>query len=499
MINPTKVLLIGIDAADKDLLTQWSQEGQLPTFHSLFERGAWGTTLNPPGVYVGAMWPSFYTSLSPTRHGRYAFKQIKAGSYDLPKFFPRDTKGEPFWMALSRAGRKVALIDIPKSSLTPNLNGIQIVDWTTHDPDEGFQTWPPDLKTKIEGKFGTDPVGICDHFGQKPDDYIALRDALLSRVRMKTELSSHFLNQGGWDLFMTVFAESHCVGHQCWHLHDPKDERYNPETSKAVGNPIKEVYQALDRDIARLIHEAGPETTIFILASHGMGDFNGAAHLLEDMLRRLEKPRAQDFIRTALRNCWHLLPPLLRSRLFKGFKKKISDRSSRICFEVPNNILGGIRINVIGREPNGKINPGAEYDTFCATLTQDLLAFTNSENGKPVVKHVRRTQDLYPGEDTSAMPDLIVEWTCEGPPPSVIYSPKTGTIKSVYAGCRTGDHTPEGMFFVLGPQIKPGPINHAVSIMDFGPTLAAFTGVTLTGIDGKSFAPEICIRENMEK
>ena len=146
MMRPTKTLFIGVDAGDRNLITQWAKEGVLPTFQSLFEKGAWGTTINPPGVFVGAIWPSFQTSLSPTRHGRYCFKQLKVGTYQFEQIYPRDTKGTPFWARLSEQGRKVAAIDIPKSSLTPNLNGIHIVDWTTHDPDEGFQTWPADFR-----------------------------------------------------------------------------------------------------------------------------------------------------------------------------------------------------------------------------------------------------------------------------------------------------------------------------------------------------------------
>ena len=309
---------------------------------------------------------------------------------------------------------------------------------------------------------------------------------------MKTELSSRYLNQGGWDLFMTVFSESHCAGHQCWHLHDTKDGRYNPEISQTVGNPIKEIYQSIDSSIRQLISEAGPDTNVFVLASHGMGDHNSVNYLLDDMLRRLETPRAKSSIRSTLKSLWHLLPSEIRGRLFKGFKKKLSDCSARNCFEIPNNtVFGGIRINVIGREPNGKIKLGADYDAFCEKLTQNLFTFINCETGKPIVKSVRRIEDLYPGEDTRNLPDLIVEWNRESPPPAAIYSPKAGTIKSPYDGCRTGDHYPNGMFFAVGPDVKPGPLNRSVSIMDFGPTLAELQNVTLPDVDGRSFASEI--------
>ncbi len=47
MNKPTKVLFIGLDAADKDLVLQWCDEGVLPTFASLRENGSWATTRIP--------------------------------------------------------------------------------------------------------------------------------------------------------------------------------------------------------------------------------------------------------------------------------------------------------------------------------------------------------------------------------------------------------------------------------------------------------------------
>ncbi len=45
-------------------------------------------------------------------------------------------------------------------------------------------------------------------------------DEMLEGARRKTALSRDLLDQGGWDLFYTVFGEAHCAGHQFWKLHD---------------------------------------------------------------------------------------------------------------------------------------------------------------------------------------------------------------------------------------------------------------------------------------
>jgi len=106
----TKVLFIAVDAADKDLIKAWADDGSLPVFSELFRQAAWSVVDNPPGLYVGAVWPSFYTGIGPARHHRYCYEQLRPGSYENYRFHPEsDLQAEPFWAALSRADKRVAV------------------------------------------------------------------------------------------------------------------------------------------------------------------------------------------------------------------------------------------------------------------------------------------------------------------------------------------------------------------------------------------------------
>ena len=67
----TKVLAIGLDAAEQDLISMWIDSGDLPEFARLRERSVWGRTENEPGLYTGGVWPSIYTGTSAARHGLY--------------------------------------------------------------------------------------------------------------------------------------------------------------------------------------------------------------------------------------------------------------------------------------------------------------------------------------------------------------------------------------------------------------------------------------------
>ena len=65
----TKLLAIGLDAAEQSLIRPWMDSGDLPVLASLRDRAVWGRTTNEPGLYTGAVWPSIFTGVSAGRHG----------------------------------------------------------------------------------------------------------------------------------------------------------------------------------------------------------------------------------------------------------------------------------------------------------------------------------------------------------------------------------------------------------------------------------------------
>lgn len=492
----TKLLVICVDAGDAGLITRWAAEGSLPTFRSLLDRGISGPTTNPVGLYVGAVWPSFWTGLPPTRHGRYCYSQIRVGSYKEAWTSSHDTVGRPFWDELSLQGRRAAILDVPKTVTSSVLNGIQLVDWGTHDPEGDAAASPPALAAEVEARFGSHPVGKCDAQGRGVAEFVALRDRLLRGAALKTQLSSHFLAQGGWDLFLTVFAEGHCAGHQFWHVHDRSHPRYDAEMARTLGNPIREVYAAIDAGIARLIAQAGEDTPVLVLASHGMGPHYDGTYLLERILQARERAEMPARTLTAARVLewgWERLPRPAR-RLLRGLRAPIKQRlgdalvepdsESRRCYPSPNNdVYGAIRVNLVGREPRGRVHPGADYERFCEELERDLLTLVNVDTGRRLVRRVLRMADAYPGESIDHLPDLLVEWD-RGAPVSTVYSPKTGTIRGQWTGNRTGDHQASGLLIAAGPGLGPDRFSRAVDVTQIGATIAAMLGVTLP--DGAS-------------
>jgi predicted AlkP superfamily phosphohydrolase/phosphomutase len=516
-----RVLVLGIDAGSRALIEAWAAEGVLPTIRALMARGVVGHTDSVEGFFVGSTWPSFYTGASPAEHGIHSLVQLRPGTYEFDRCYTGDfVKREPFWNHLSRAGRRVAILDVPLTGVSPDLNGIQMVEWGSHDANYGFRAWPRGLAREVRARFGTHPLTeSCDADHRTPAQFVDFTRRLVAGVRKKAALTRHYLDREDWDLFAQVFTEGHCAGHQCWHLHDRRVPAWDAATVAVTGDPLREVYVAIDDAIGAILADVDRETLVVLLVSHGMSYRVGAQFLLPDVLVRLSAAAPAPAgagepgrLSTVLARGWAHTPEMVRrpvraarARLHRWTDARAwprplppETREGR-CFVVDNGlVVGGIRLNLAGREPQGRLDPAAAPE-FCQQLTRDLLDIVETESGRPIVGRVLRTDELYRGAYRHHLPDLLVEWSDARALGSAtvgtgrgatvrLASGRIGTIEGVNRYCRSGDHRRGGLFVAVSPALDPGRVPGVVSIMDFAPTFARLLGVELPPAAGRPIA-----------
>jgi predicted AlkP superfamily phosphohydrolase/phosphomutase len=503
-IRRTRTVLIELDSAASDLLIEGCDRGTFPNLAALRDRGAWGMVAGLPGFGSGALWPSVSSGVTPAKHGRYFYKQFDPSTYQVELFDPNRGCATPVWDVISAAGGRVALFDAPQAILSETLNGIQTVDWLVHDVVYGrLATSPPELAAEVVGLFGSDPIPKCDlPGGRSAAEHAQLRDQLVARVGQRAESTAHYLRREPWDLVVTAFAEPHCVGHQSWHLHDPAHPMYDAEAAARVGDPVHDVYAAIDRAIGRIAAAAGPDADLIVLSATGMCSNYGGNHLLDEVLRRLEgvaAPRPLAWITRTKQAVKQRLPRRVRQRwrrTIHGVEEAASrgDRERRRYFAVPHNDLAGaVRVNLAGREAHGRVEPGRQYDALFEQLRADLLELCNLDTGRPAVLDLLRVDEICQGARLAEMPDFFVIWNREAPIDRV-GSPGIGMVERVFRGNRSGDHTAESVFFALGPHVSRGRIE-PVSLLDFAPTIAALHGLEMPDADGRVI-PGLAVRDS---
>ncbi len=494
-MSAPRILAIGLDSAERSLVERWMASGDLPVLRGLRERGTWATVASPPGFGDDGTWPSFYTAVSPARHARYFYTQVRRGTYRHRTWRDGDLQRAPFWNALSQAARRVAILDVPKCPLARELDGLHLADWLVHGHDEPQpRSWPPDLAAGLVSTYGNRPPSLCEEPDLTEAQFQQLYAGLQTTIDMKRRLVEQCIDDG-WDLVLTSFKETHCVGHRFWHVDDAAHPKHDPELARLVPDAVKRTYTAVDAAVGRLLAHAAPDTTVLVFSLLGMGVNYSGKELLDDVLVRLEAGRSGTRARRVAgwRRLWRALPAEARhwavprqTRLHKQVRK--IECADRLSFTVPSTeFASALRLNVIGREPHGRVAPGAAYHALCADLDGALRELVDPDSGRPIVEDVVRPTALYDGAFLPDLPDLIVVWRRDAPIAGAA-SPRIGEIRRRYTSYRMGEHQPNGFLCAAGPDIGCGALPEAVSVMDLAPTIAARLGVSLSDVDGAPIA-----------
>ena len=181
-------LFIGLDAFDPELLRDGARRGDFPALAKLLADGRAVETTVDPGTYVGSLWPTIHTGVDPSRHGIFTWQELEPGSYESRICDERGIGAPSFWSLLSRAGHRVAVVDVPLCKLDPDINGVHVVNWLTHFKTiEGFVTAPASLAAELEARYGLDPVPSCDAIDHRDAGREQFTEALLRRVTHRTD------------------------------------------------------------------------------------------------------------------------------------------------------------------------------------------------------------------------------------------------------------------------------------------------------------------------
>ncbi|MCU0310657.1 MAG: glycosyltransferase [Acidimicrobiales bacterium] len=521
----TRVLWVAFDACDPVLARRLADDGAMPHLARFLGDAAVAPTITDPGLFVGSVWASIATAREPTRHGFHCWGVYDSDTYAYRETSPHDIVGTPFWQHLSNAGHRVAILDVPHADAHVPVHGVVVSEWGCHDRHFGLRSYPLDLADELLDEIGPHPVGSlappapdelqfapCDRAHstgarRTPAEEAALLADLLSGVDNKRDLSLRVLDRGGWDVVMTVFGESHCAGHQLWHLADPSHPRHDPHTVERVGgDPIRQLYGRLDDALGELLGRTDDSTTVVVQLSDGMSAHHDGTHLLAPLLERLQDlhdgltpPR----LRSRVGRAAHVVPARLRRSVLTAaapaLRRRIDatpgeapttadhDRPpgpDRLWWSTPNNtVSGAVRLNVAGREGQGRIAPEA-YRPALEWLRDAFLDLVNVDTGRPAVRDVLFADDLYDRRGADTFPDLFVEWDHDAPIERV-WSPLTGVVARPYDHWRTGDHRPGGLVAVKVPGSAVPAHVPPVRSIDLAPTVSAAIGVTLPEVDGR--------------
>jgi predicted AlkP superfamily phosphohydrolase/phosphomutase len=493
-------LVIGLDAMEWTLVEKWANEGKLPTFRRLIDQGVCSQLTTTAAQLPDTVWACIYTGTNPAKFEKFFYVQYDGQTMGLRNVPDDAIRRRPFWDYLSEAGIQVGIVDAPKFPLSRNLNGFQLTNWGAHATKTARASAPGTLLSEVEARFGKHPVGDCDKFDAKFDSLRELRRRVLDGVRVHGQLFRALMSEKPWELFFAGFSASHCIGHHFWHGVDSSHPRHGEH--EGLESAMKDVYCALDHEIGEMLSLVDSDTRVLVVSGHGMGPIFHASWNLPQMLDLWgygTQPAARVVdggkLPQAKVNPWRILkmvvpgwaqyaikgmlPQFAQDQLLFLWYRGGKNWDGCRAFAIPNNdSVGAIRVSVKGRDRNGLVEPGAEYQQVCHDIADALNELTDKEGGRKLVKQVTLTHDIFHGPFLDQLPDLTVLWD-QTFAWNTVYSPRFGTLTIRQQDSRTGGHSSHGFVLMTGPDIPSGVKLAGSSIYDIAPTVLQAANVPI--------------------
>ena len=433
----TRVLAVGIDAAEPSLVRELVGRGEMPVLKSLLDGGAWLRVESPSHVGSGAVWPTFLTGERPAAHGVYGEWAWRPEAMGLDRYRGRGL--EPFWKRVAGGGAAVGVLDVPFAPLVGLERGFEVSEWGAHDVLEGHTEFGParlaDLLTK---EFTPHPLALDRLDAAGPDDREALARLVAGcteGARLRGHLAARLIEETRPRLAVVVFTEVHHAAHHLWHTVAPGYQFYGDGARVEAGGvaagferALAELCREVDAALGRLVEAAGPGASVLVFSLHGMRPTRGIPDFLGSVLcergfarlagwRSLSwKGRAVSALAAVKRAApaplkklyYRSLPPSATRRLARPTMLPAYDWLRTRAFALPTDQHGWVRINLRGRESAGVVAP-AEYARACDEV-EGVVRALESDDGRPLVREVLRTCAGADEALHSRLPDLIVHW-----------------------------------------------------------------------------------------
>ncbi len=254
-----------------------------------------------------------------------------------------------------------------------------------------------------------------------------------------------------------------------WRLTDPKHPDYDPALAAKWGSSILRAYELMDSIVGDAMAAAQKRNAVLMVVSdHGFASFRKAVNYDTWLV-------LNGYI--TLRSGVQIKERNLEMLFDQGQFWENVDWSKTRAYAMG---LGDLYINVKGREAQGIVNPGPEYEALRSELVQKLSAMTDPETGEHPVRRVLKREDVYRQFDPNMIPDLFVtnndgyrvSWqTSLGGMPKNLIDPN----KHVWSGdhCSVDPEIVKGIFF----SSRKLTTDRAPYIGDIYPTVLGLLGV----------------------
>jgi len=358
-----RVIIIGLDGVPYHLIHDLAQGGTMPNCHKIIEPGTFRQMGSSLPEISSVAWSSIITGVDPGTHGIFGFTDLAPDSYRI--VFPNfaSLKYPAFWH--QNEARRSVIINVPSTYPAIQLNGVLIAGFVALNLEKAVypQSFIPTLKD-MDYRIDVD-------YERASESANYFFNNLSKVLRTRISVCKHLWYNEDWDIFMLVFTGTDRLMHFFWNAYEDKSHRYH----KAFLNYFHEI----DEAIGKIMNELLDNDSLILLSDHGF--------------ERLDTDVYLNF--------------LLKEEGLLKFKNEQPSSLKDITADTRAFTLDPSRLylNIKGKYPKGCV-VHKEKEKLLREI--EKMFYSLEFDGKPVIKHCYRAEEIYHGPFLSQAPDMVL-------------------------------------------------------------------------------------------
>ena len=184
------------------------------------------------------------------------------------------------------------------------------------------------------------------------------------------------------------------VGHVFWRLRDPLHPAYDAKLAARFGDAVEKSYRRMDAIVGETSRALSRDDILLVLSDHGFATWRRSVNYNSWLVEKGFLVLKGDARRQNL-----------EALFSKGEFWEAVDWGKSRAYSMG---FGDVYVNLRGREKEGIVEPGADYERVREEITRDVLGLTDPANGERAVSRVFKREEIYRRYDPRLIPDLIV-------------------------------------------------------------------------------------------
>ncbi len=258
-------------------------------------------------------------------------------------------------------------------------------------------SWPPSYSETLLDRFGMyKTIGWPEDTWSLPsgvgDEELFLED-MYSTLDQDQKILEGLLSDRKDDLYIQIFYFTDRIGHLFWRYLDPGHPAYDAAKAAKYAPEVLKAYKRMDAIVGRAREIAGPQALFLVCSDHGFASFRRGVNYNTWLVRNgfmMLKNQTSD--------------PATLEKLFDTrdlFQNVDWKRTKAYAMG-----LGSIYVNLVGREREGTVMPGPEYEEVRKQIREGLEALVDPVTGQHPVTRVWTREEMYSAFDPKLVPDL---------------------------------------------------------------------------------------------